>query len=102
MSVLRAKFPQFYALYQEIIGEVYYELLGIGPLLRFVSTHKLKSCERLIEDPIKVAFSYRGAGLYKKIVPLQIESEIRNLFNFVKETQPKVVCEIGSDEGGTL
>ncbi len=45
---------------------------------------------------------FHGIGLYNKIKSVQIESEISELFNIVKNLNPKVICEIGTDRGGTL
>lgn len=101
-KLLRSKYPKFYKLYQEIIGEIYYENLGIGYLIRLFSKKRLQQLENVYQDPIKVVFNFKGIGPYKSIRPFQITPEISELFNVVKGLNPKVVCEIGTDLGGTL
>jgi predicted O-methyltransferase YrrM len=101
-KLLRSKYPKFYKLYQEIIGEIYYENLGIGYLIRLFSKKRLQQLENVYQDPIKVVFNFKGIGPYKSIRPFQITPEISELFNIVKGLNPKVVCEIGTDLGGTL
>ncbi len=101
-KLLRSKYPKFYKLYQEIIGEIYYENLGIGYLIRLFSKKRLQQLENVYQDPIKVVFNFKGIGPYKSMRPFQITPEISELFNVVKGLSPKVVCEIGTDLGGTL
>ncbi len=99
---LRNKYPKFYKLYQETIGEICYENLGIGYLFRLFSKKRLHQLENVYQDPIKVVFNFKGIGLYKSIKPFQITSEIEELFTIVKDLNPQVVCEIGTDLGGTF
>lgn len=49
-----------------------------------------------------VPFEYLGRGFFKRIRPMQSESEIRELYLFVLKRRPKVVVEIGTCHGGTL
>jgi cephalosporin hydroxylase len=49
-----------------------------------------------------VPFNYTGLGHYGSISPSQVIGEIRALFDMVRELRPKIVCEIGTDKGGTL
>jgi predicted O-methyltransferase YrrM len=101
-NFLRNKYPEFYKLYQETIGEICYENLGIGYLFRLFSKKRLHQLENVYQDPIKVVFNFKGIGLYKSIKPFQITSEIEELFMIVKDLNPQVVCEIGTDLGGTF
>ncbi len=100
--LLRRKFPTSYKIYQEIIGEIYYEVLGTGLLLRRICKKRLQELEITCKNPIEVVNDFHGIGLYNKIKSVQIESEISELFNIVKNLNPKVICEIGTDRGGTL
>jgi len=99
---MRAKFPRVYAIYQETIGEIYYELLGMGPLVRRIAQKRLHEFEKMKNDPIEVAFTFDGIGPYKNIRPVQIKSEISKFYRIVKDSKPKVICEIGCGIGGTL
>lgn len=99
---LRSKYPKFYKWYQEIIGEVYYENLGIGYGIRVLSRKRLQQLENVYRDPIQVVFNFKGIGLYKSIRPFQIINEIEELFTIIKDLNPQVVCEIGTDLGGTF
>ncbi len=101
-KLLRSKYSKFYKLYQEIIGEIYYENLGIGYLIRLFSKKRLQQLEKVYHDPITVVFNFKGLGLYKSIRPFQITSEIGELFTVVKDLNPQVICEIGTDLGGTF
>lgn len=98
----RNKFPRLYGIYQEILGEIYYELLGMGFPFRIISKKRLYDIEKPDINPIEVANNFVGIGLYKSIRPYQIFYEINTLFEIIKNFKPKVVCEIGSDKGGTL
>lgn len=53
-------------------------------------------------DLFDVPFQYRGFGFYNKISPTQVVAEIRELYNIVRGVNPKYVCEIGTDKGGTF
>jgi len=101
-KLLRRKFPKFYKFYQEIIGEIYYEFLGAGSLLRRISKKRLLELEIMHKNPVEVVNNFTGIGLYNTIKPIQIESEISELFNLVKNLNPKIICEVGTDRGGTL
>ena len=100
--LLRRKFPKSYKLYQEIIGEIYYEFLRLGLLTRRISKKRLQEFQIMCKNPIEVMNNFTGIDLYYKIKPVQIESEISELFNIVTNLNPKVICEIGTDRGGTL
>jgi cephalosporin hydroxylase len=103
MSVyFRKKFPKFYGIYQEILGEIYYEFLGMGFPFRLISRKRLTDLEKNDTPPIEAANRFSGIGLYKSIRPYQVHQEISALFDIVKKMKPRVVCEIGSDKGGTL
>jgi len=91
-----------YAIYQEITGEIYYEFLGMGPLVRRIAKKRLFEVEKRWNDPVEVAFTFDGIGPYKSIQPVQIKSEIGELFQIVQNSKPKVICEIGCGIGGTL
>jgi len=101
-KLLRRRFPRSYKIYQEIIGEIYYEFLGAGFLLRQISKKRLLELEIMHKNPVEVVNNFTGIGLYNKIKPVQIESEISELFNIVKNLNPKIICEVGTDRGGTL
>jgi len=53
-------------------------------------------------DLFSVPFNYKGLGHYETISPSQVLSEIRPLYDLVRNLRPRVVCEIGTDKGGTL
>jgi predicted O-methyltransferase YrrM len=53
-------------------------------------------------DGFNVPFKFRGNGFYRVISPSQVEVEIRSLYDLVKQIQPRYVCEIGTDKGGTF
>lgn len=99
---MRTKFPRAYKIYQEIIGEIYYEVLGLGFLARAVSRRRLRRLDAVLSDPIETAMTFRGIGLYRSIRPFQVRSEIATLFETVRDNKPRVIGEIGSDMGGTL
>jgi len=101
-KLLRRRFPKSYKMYQEAIGEVYYEFLSIGPLVRRLSKKRLHQLELACEEPWEVVKRFAGIGLYHTIAAVQIESEITEVSNIVKKLDPKVICEIGTDRGGTL
>lgn len=99
---LRKRFPRAYKAYQETIGDLYYELLGGGPLTRLISWRRLRHREADLSDPLATAMNFRGIGLYRTIRPFQVHSEIAALFQTVRDLKPRVIGEIGSDMGGTL
>lgn len=99
---MRNRFPKIYAIYQEIVGEIYYEFLGAGPLIRRIAKKRLLGVEKTNSHPVEVAFTFKGIGPYKSIRPIQIKSEIIELCRIVADAKPKVICEIGSGVGGTL
>jgi len=101
-KLLRRRFPKSYKMYQEAIGDVYYEVLSIGPLVRRLSRKRFHQQELACENPWEVVKRFAGIGLYHTIAAVQIESEITELFSIVKKLNPKVICEIGTDKGGTL
>jgi predicted O-methyltransferase YrrM len=53
-------------------------------------------------DLFDVPFLYQGPRIYKTISPTQIIQEIRGLYDIIKALQPRYVCEIGTDKGGTF
>lgn len=101
-KIMRAKFPKIYAIYQEIVGEVYYEFLGLGPIIRRIAKKRLFEVEKTNSHPVEAAFKFNGIGLYKSIRPVQIKSEISELCRIVADSKPKIICEIGSGVGGSL
>ena len=101
-KLLRRRFPRSYKIYQEIIGEICYEFLGASFLLRQISKKRLQDLEIKCKNPVEVVNNFTGIGLYDKIKPVQVESEISELFNIVQNLNPEVICEIGTDRGGTL
>ena len=103
MSVLlRKKFPKFYKIYQETIGDLFYELICAGTFARVISKRRLRKLEINPMSPIEITYFYEGVGIYKTIRPFQIKTEIRKLYDIVQERKPGSMCEIGSDLGGTL
>ena len=54
------------------------------------------------EDVFHVPFRYQGPGIYSVISPSQVLEEIRSLYEAVRGIQPRTVCEIGTDKGGTF
>lgn len=99
---MRKRFPVTYKIYQEIIGELYYEIMGLGCFMRCLSGWRLRRLETERSNPIEIAMSFQGIGLYRSIRPFQVYSEITALFEMIKDRKPSVVGEIGSDMGGTL
>ena len=100
--VLRKNLPKPYKVYQEICGEIAYEFLSLGPVARAVSVRRLRKLEKLFHHPFEVVNQFKGVGLYRSIVAVQVESEISELFDITKSTKPNIVCEVGTDIGGTL
>jgi len=74
-----------------------------GPLLSRVGALRLKreatKCHN-VEDYMDLAFNFRIGSLH--IRPLQIKEEIVQLLRLLTESHPKIVCEIGTANGGTL
>ena len=99
---LRKKFPKPYTAFQETVGLLYYEFFRLGPLARKISQKRLRRLELVHQHPYTVVKDFAGIGLYQSIAPVQIESEITQLFEVVKEMDPRIICEIGTDRGGTL
>jgi predicted O-methyltransferase YrrM len=98
----RERFPKGYKRFQELYGEVRYEFLSLGFLARHISKKRLQRLERDCDRPYDVVRGFMGVGLYHNIWAVQMESEILRLFNIVQQTDPGVICEIGTDRGGTL
>ncbi|MDZ7696335.1 MAG: class I SAM-dependent methyltransferase [Deltaproteobacteria bacterium] len=98
----RERFPGGYKRFQELFGEVRYEFLSLGFLARHISKKRLQRLERARDRPYDVVRNFNGVGLYHNIWPVQVESEILRLFKIVQQTSPSVICEIGTDRGGTL
>jgi predicted O-methyltransferase YrrM len=99
---LREKLPKPYMALQETVGLLYYEFFKLGPLARKISEKQLHRLESVCNHPYEVVKDFTGTGLYHSIAPVQIESEITELFDVVRKLNPKVICEIGTDRGGTL
>jgi predicted O-methyltransferase YrrM len=97
----RKKYPKFYKVYQEIIGEVYYEFICLGVIFRLIALKRLKRLENLYGDPIDVRFNFSWLKPYN-FDSFQNEFELRDFFNFLGEKKFNVICEIGTDNGGTL
>lgn len=76
--------------------------MSLGFLARRISKNNLQEFELAHDRSYDVVRAFRGAGLYHNIRPVQMESEILRLFKIVQETEPGVICEIGTDRGGTL
>jgi predicted O-methyltransferase YrrM len=53
-------------------------------------------------DLFDVPFKYRGLGIFNKISPTQNIAEVRELYDAVRAINPRFVCEIGTDKGGTF
>ena len=51
---------------------------------------------------LNVPFQFKGFGFYKIISPSQEMGEIKPFYHFIRKLKPKIVCEIGTDKGGTL
>jgi cephalosporin hydroxylase len=100
--LFRERFPKSYKIYQELYGEVRFELLSLGPLARWISRKRLQRLELICHKPFEVVKQYKGMGLYHTIWAVQVESEIDELFDIVKKANPSVICEVGTDRGGTL
>lgn len=98
----RTKFPGPYKIYQEIVGDIYYEVFCLGGLLRRLSGKRLKALEKTGIHPLEVVNGFKGLGLYRSIKPVQMKTEIMKLYEMVKERAPEAICEIGTDKGGTL
>ena len=99
---LRKEFPRSYKLYQEICGEVAYEFLSLGPVARALSVRRLRKLEESSLHPFELVKQFKGFGLYRSIAAVQVESEISELFDMVRSTRPNIICELGTDMGGTL
>lgn len=99
---LREGFPGAYKAYQETYGKIVYEFLAFGPVLRALSLRRFKRCERSSRHPYEVVTRYKGFGPYRSIKAVQHESEIIHLFDLVMKAKPTIICEIGTDMGGTL
>jgi predicted O-methyltransferase YrrM len=99
---LREKLPKPYMALQETVGLLYYEFFKLGPLARKISEKRLRRMESVCHHPYEVVKRFTGTGLYHSIAPVQMESEITELFDAVRKLNPKVICEIGTDRGGTL
>lgn len=63
---------------------------------------ELKEREETLSDILDTAYYYRGMGRYRKIAPLQIRDEFREMLELVDHENPEVVLEIGTAKGGTF
>ena len=72
----------------------------------WMSSIKLKRLEKIIYKKhnsfFQVPFTYRGYGHYKIITPSQEVNEVKPFFDFLCNKKPKIICEIGTDKGGTF
>lgn len=69
--------------------------IGLGVLLRYRAF-----AARTIGDLVEVAMHTNLFGL--RITPLQLADELTEFLQFVEDTAPKTVLEIGTAKGGTL
>ncbi|MEO0446123.1 MAG: hypothetical protein AAF191_08615, partial [Verrucomicrobiota bacterium] len=53
-------------------------------------------------DRLEIPFSFRGAGHFKSIRPMQSIDEITRLYERICDLRPQRVLEIGTCHGGTL
>jgi cephalosporin hydroxylase len=98
----RKKYPVFYKYYQEILGEIYYEILCLGFIFRQYCQRKLHKYEKIYKNPVETLFNFDSPiGLYS-LRTFQTKSEISELFNMVDDLKPRVIGEIGADMGATL
>ncbi|MDQ7785108.1 MAG: class I SAM-dependent methyltransferase [Desulfomonilaceae bacterium] len=102
MNPMRLKYPRLYKVIQEAVGELYYEGLGLGTVVRAINRRSLRQAERKYGDPVEVSYKFRGLPPARTIEPCQIEWELKRLVQIVRTEAPKVICEIGTDHGGTL
>ena len=99
---LRKNYPKSYKVYQEIIGEIYYEIMCLGCIFRFIALKKLKHLESLYANPIDVRFNFSWIKPYN-FDSFQNKYELQEFFNFlVGRGGFNVICEIGTDNGGTF
>jgi predicted O-methyltransferase YrrM len=74
-----------------------------GPLVSRVRALRLKreanKC-RSVEDYVDLAFNFPVGS--PRIIPLQVKEEIVQTLRLLTESRPKIVCEIGTANGGTL
>lgn len=61
-----------------------------------------KTGEETASDAFETPYRYDGAGLYSRLAPMQTRSEWAQLFEFVRDEQPRTVVEIGTAYGGTI
>ena len=97
----RYNHPKLYKLYQEFIGDIYYEIICVGFFVRLYKRIKMNSLEKTITNPVDYIFLYGRHGLYN-LHTFQTKSEILELYNIIRELQPEIICEIGTDNGATL
>lgn len=55
-----------------------------------------------VEDAVRLAWSYDGPGLYRRLKPNQDRGEITALAQRVRAIKPKIIVELGTRGGGTL
>ena len=71
-----------------------------------MSSIKLKRLEKIFYKKhnsfFQVPFTYRGYGHYKIITPSQEVNEVKPFFDLLCNKKPKIICEIGTDKGGTF
>jgi predicted O-methyltransferase YrrM len=99
---LTKRYPTAYKYYQEIIGELYYEILLAGFFCRKLSIRRLRRHESKNENCINTLFSFKNGIPPYSLSFFQTKQEIAALFSIVQKAEPRIICEIGTDMGGTL
>jgi predicted O-methyltransferase YrrM len=96
------KYPRAYKYYQEIIGELYYEILLAGFACRKISLRRLHQHENEYKNYVDTLFSFKSGIPPYNMTFFQTKQEITELFLIVHHKKPRTICEIGTDMGGTL
>jgi len=98
----------FYIGFRYLMSALKKKIISFGPIDNIcyrISKGRIrdwKAEERDLTDVLFTAVSYRGVGNYSSIEPQQIRSELKQAAERAKETDPSVVMEIGTADGGTL
>ncbi len=98
---MRRKYPKLYKIYQEIIGEAYYELLCLGVVFRYLSLKKLYHLEQNLSVPIDVLFNFSWPKPYC-LDTFQNKQEVHDFLELIGNRRFNVICEIGTDNGGNF
>lgn len=61
-----------------------------------------KNPEPTADHIVRIVRNYRGAGFYKRLYPIQVEREFRQLIDWAAARKPAVILEIGTYWGGSL